>query len=92
MSDVTTEGIRKACAYVTVTIGDNSPQAIVMEFVVAGEGYQASPARRERKENLHCGIAPNLLQKHHKMKQVLTLFGHQPPHSLAIVLEGSVSG
>ena len=31
-----------------------------MEFVVTGEGDKSTPTRRQGKENLHCGVSPNL--------------------------------
>ena len=42
---------------------NNSPQTVIVKFVVRGESDETAPARRETKENLHGSVAPDLLAK-----------------------------
>ena len=44
-----------------------SPEVVVVELVVRGERDQTSPARRQREENLHRRVRPNLRENYPRL-------------------------
>ena len=50
----------------------NSPQAIIVKFVVGSQSNEATPAGGEAKEYLYSRIAPHLLVEHKKQLRIST--------------------
>ena len=49
------------------TISMYSPEYIVLELVVAGQGDHPSPSNSQGKEDLDAGISPDLVQVYYSM-------------------------